>query len=143
MAKSRHRIKDEYLLMPYGSLTTSNHRFVAEMILNQDGDELLGIAAYPDDLLIPLHLVGATGKLIKKSNGVYVKDIVFLTNTGPRGEKIDTQNAKVIRTLLEQGMAPKPLFTGTVNKKLRIVTDCRVIGFYIGPSQNLRMNPTG
>jgi len=142
MAKLRHKIKDEYLLMPYGSLTTSNHRFVAEMILNQDGDELLGVAAYPDDFQISLLLVGATGKLLKRSNGVYVTNIQFLEQVEPKGGKVLTYNASIIKSLLEHGMVPKPLFTGVVNKKLRIVADCRVNGFFIGPPKSLKSNPT-
>lgn len=129
--------------MPYGSLTTSNHRFVAEMILNEDGETLPGVAVFPEDNMINPALIGAQGKMVKTSSGIYLINISFLTTAEPRGKVVMHKQGEIIKRLLEEGMAPKPLFTGNVNKKLRIVTDCRVHGFYIGPSQNLKASPLG
>lgn len=138
----KYDIKEGYLLMPYGSLTTSNHRFVAEMILNEDGETLPGFAMFPGDNIDPA-LAGAQGKMVRTSSGIYLTDIYFLTTVELGGKVVMHKQGEIIKRSLEEGMTPKPLFSGNVNKKLRIVMDCRVHGFYIGPSQNLKASPRG
>lgn len=134
MAKSR--TLEEYLLVPYGSLTDLGYRFVAEMILNKDGDEIVGVYDHPGEQAIDPNKIGAVGKIYKRSSGIWITDIKILgkedESTTSKYKWGPVHMGKAIEKALDVGYVPKAIFSGTPNKKLLIVMDCKFIGFYMG-----------
>lgn len=127
-------IKKEYMLLPYGVATETDKRYVAEMILNEDGSELYGTPGPPDASIISLAQIGMKAKISKRSNGLYLTDLVFIQRMNEKTGKLeDIQNAAIMRKLLEIGSVPKAASIGKLSGRYNIVMDCKILGFFIGP----------
>lgn len=105
-------------------MTETGIRFVAEMILNKDGEIIQGTVNNSHTSEPLSRLVGLQAKIVRGSNGL------MLTDFQPIGEP--AISAKMTELMDIYNFIPKPMFTGEISKKLKIVLNCKITGFYLG-----------
>jgi len=116
----------EYMLCPYGIKNDNGLRYVAEMMTElEDGKSIMGLLEQPEEAIMDLTKVVAVAKIKLNSNGVAITNLKFVGNN----------DSKMAEELMWSKMVTiRPNCIGTINKKLGIIQNCKVISFHFKPN---------